>query len=151
MRGKDVSDALGTIRETYINESRPAKKKRRKRPLWIAAVAAVLAVCVALGVTYMRGNPQRISPAPGGLKAFALETPEYPKTAVYPAVEIGDEADKWYESNRARTAFYGSVFFYGFKSVFRTARIIRAFGALKRGKILSIQFDHLNHYFFHHL
>lgn len=108
MRGKDVSDALGTIRETYINESRPAKKKRRKRPLWIAAVAAVLAVCVALGVTYMRGNPQRISPAPGGLKAFALETPEYPKTAVYPAVEIGDEADKWYECNRARAAFYGS-------------------------------------------
>ena len=108
MKGKAVFDALGNVNETYINESAPAKKKKKRRPVWVAAVAAVLAVCIALGAVYMRGNPQRISPVPGGLKAFAIATPEYPETAAYPAVEFGESAEKWYQSKAYRASFYGS-------------------------------------------
>ena len=108
MKGKNISEALNDVSLRYVEESRPQKTKKRKKPVWLAAVAAALAVCIILGAVYVRGNPQRISPAPGALKAYAVSVPQYPETAAYPGIGIGKSAEKWYESRMERNSFSGS-------------------------------------------
>ena len=86
MKGKQVIDALGGVSENYVRDSAP-KKKRRKSP-WIAAVAAVLVVAVAVGIFFRGGRPLDVDPVPAGLTAYAVAQPTYPKTVPYPANEM---------------------------------------------------------------
>ena len=105
MKGKDVSDALNGAPAQYIDGSKP--KNRKKKKGWIAAVAAVLAVTLTLGVLYIRGGkPQNVKPVPGALKAYAVGVPEYPKNVPYPSSDLGN--DDWYNSVARRVSFYGA-------------------------------------------
>lgn len=109
MKGREISDALGNIHETYVAESEPKKKKRTIKP-WIAATAAVLVLALALGIIFGRGgHPENISTLPGVLKGYAVSAPVYPENAPYPSSEMDQSGqEKWSADRRARAAYNGA-------------------------------------------
>ena len=106
MKGKSISDALGTVNEAYIAESAP--KKTRKKRRWVAAVAAVLVVAIGLGIFFGRGRPLSIDPVPGVIQSFARSTPVYPETAPYPLSELDPGAEEWFKSRQERWVYRGA-------------------------------------------
>ena len=48
MKRKHVLEVLDKIDDRYVTETEKAPKKMRKRPYWIGAVAAVLAVVICI-------------------------------------------------------------------------------------------------------
>jgi len=72
MKKEQLSDVIGNLNEDLLNEAnqKPTKKARRRYPLWIGSVAAVVAL--ALLVTGILG---RTTPS---ASAVCLGSPEYP-------------------------------------------------------------------------
>jgi serpin B len=104
MKGKDVIDALGSVSENDVKESVPKPKKRKKK-VWLAAVAAVLVIAIAVGIVLRGGNPMNVVPVPGSIRSYAVSAPKYPESVPYPASELGNGYDKWWDSRRAQMAY----------------------------------------------
>lgn len=93
MKRNKIEEALVEVRDEYIAEAAGVKKKPRFAP-WIGAVAAILVVCICVGVLWRPGStaidPTAATTLPGsyirpGLHlTYAIVTPEYPKLALHP-------------------------------------------------------------------
>lgn len=121
MNREQLSDAIGRLDETMIEETMTVRRRRRQ-PWWVAAVAVAACVCLAVGMTMW---PWETSPAvtdqnggntivttthtqpsggtPEAPVSFALAQAQYPQMAQrvdYSEDEDGYEA--WWESVRSQ-------------------------------------------------
>ena len=55
MKRDKIEEALEEVRDEYIAEAAGAKKKPRLAP-WMGAVAAILVVCICVGVLWRPGS-----------------------------------------------------------------------------------------------
>ena len=84
----DVDEAL--VEEASAESAEPVRKTRSRRWRWAAAVAALLAVALLVGILL---RPERNI---DGFAAYALELPEYPKMATMPTDHNDNAAfDAW--------------------------------------------------------
>lgn len=112
MKHEKLSEALGGIRDEFIAD---AAGKRRRFP-WLGAVAAVLAVCLLVGL-WPGGEPGNGQLQSGGettapnLEGIATEpyyldalvaAPQYPQLSPYPVDYNSDNHDAWWHDQRAQ-------------------------------------------------
>lgn len=105
MNSQDIFDGVTDIREDLINGAKdaPKKQKRWSKRRWLGTVAAVLVVAI-LGGIFLRPG--------GGLTAYAIAEPEYPKMARYPSglAQFSEKAyDAWWEDVRAQRRDLGDT------------------------------------------
>lgn len=122
MNREQLSDAIGRLDESILEEAMTA---RRRRPWWYAAVAVAACVCLAVGMvtvwpyvkpggekppisnekggtTTMPTNSNKENPSVSHL-SYALAQPQYPRMAARPADEdCGDAYDAWWDDVRAQ-------------------------------------------------
>ena len=112
MKGSDISEALGGVRQSLIEEARPGKggatRRRGRQARWIIPTAAVLVLALGLGIVFGGGVP---GGSLGGTSA-AIFRPAYPRQHKYPGgMEMlpGWEArhDAWWKDQRAQQAYRG--------------------------------------------
>lgn len=134
MNREQLSDAIGRLDETMIEEAMTVR--RRRRPWWYAAVAVAACVCLAVGAVTLWPQGDT-SPIDGGATitqstnggtttvptnkpnngqplahlSYALAQAQYPEIAVRPGGDDYSEAyDVWLESVRAqRTQVQGQT------------------------------------------
>lgn len=128
MNREQLSDAIGRLDETMIEETMTV---RRRRPWWHAAVAVAACLCLAVGMVtvwpHLKSNGVRppiddgeiTQSTNGGITtmpttrpnhnqpnlpvSFALAQAKYPQMAVRPADgDYGDAYDLWYDGVRAQ-------------------------------------------------
>lgn len=115
---KPISDALNEIDDRYIAEAANAKKHSR-RPYWIGAVAAVLAVVLTAGILFspnrplVQGTNPAVVPNPSGIQspgtlqlANLVAAPEYPKMEQKPNYD--DYGSDWKAYDAANDAWRNS-------------------------------------------
>lgn len=98
--------ALDHISDRHIAEAAEAKKRRK--PYWLGAVAAILAVALIAGFAFPRSSPpvptdplpQDGTNAVGTGKVYALSAPQYPELAQYPSDYDADSYDAWWSQQR---------------------------------------------------
>ena len=105
MNSQDIFDGVTDIREDLINGAKEAPKKQKRWPKrrWLGAVAAVLVVAILGGIFLNPG---------GGLTAYAIAEPEYPKMAKYPSglAQLSETSyDAWWEGVRAQRRDLGDT------------------------------------------
>lgn len=94
MRSEDLYRAIGQTEDDLLERSEQNKRKRR-RPLWFSAVAAVLVLAV------IGGSLLRFGGLPFVSRAYAVQEAVYPEMAPYPNgrhVNFEKEYDAWYAS-----------------------------------------------------
>ena len=105
MNSQDIFNGVTDIREDLIDREKEAPKKRRHwgKRRWLGAVAAVLVLAIIGGIFLRPG---------GGLTAYAIAQPEYPKMAPYPSglAQFSETAhDAWWEDVRAQRRDLGDT------------------------------------------
>lgn len=80
MKHEVILQALGEIRDAFIGEAAGAKKKRR--PYWLGAVAAVLAVVILMKM-------------PMFIQAHAVSLASEPRIQTRPDIDDYDDTDQW--------------------------------------------------------
>lgn len=104
MKPEHISDAMDRLDSDLVERADRARQRRRGKPFWIAAVAAVLVLCVGAAAFFPLLHPATVSAE--GVIAEA----EYPQMAQYPRYEdyeddwdAYDEAYRlWWESQQAQ-------------------------------------------------
>ncbi|MBR5520253.1 MAG: hypothetical protein IKU55_06000, partial [Clostridia bacterium] len=90
MKRETLQDAIGMVDDDLVARASqaPKGKKTTKWIRWSAPIAAVLAIAIALGYFFGRGNPLIVD-------AYALAKAEYPTAAIYPTepTDWTEEAD----------------------------------------------------------
>lgn len=86
MKTDKLQDAIGLVDDDLVVRAAKQPRKINRWARWIAPVAAVLAVAIALGVFLGQGSPLVVS-------AYAVAEAQYPQSAPYP-VEPTDWGDK---------------------------------------------------------
>lgn len=95
MKAEKIQNAIGHIGEDLIAEAEERPHAARRFSKWIAAVAAMLAVVIAVSV-YLRP----MTDDPIILRAYAMETAVYPTQAPFPD-ENKYHGDAWSAANKA--------------------------------------------------
>ena len=90
MNKNDLFQAVGQADDTLLLQSE--QQKRSRKPWWIGAAAAVLALVLCLGLFLHSG---------GGLAVQVLAEPAYPKNAPYSA-DDDDAYETWWEDQQSR-------------------------------------------------
>lgn len=100
MNRKDIYEAIGRSDSDMLERSEKSKKKERsRRPLWAAAVAAVLVIALISAIALNPHNTPLVT------TAYAVSEAEYPKMASYPresALSFEKDYDAWQESVQAQ-------------------------------------------------
>lgn len=102
MNAQDIFDGITDIRDNLIDGAKeaPPKRKHGAKRYWLGAVAAVLALAILVGIFLRPG---------GGMTAYAIAQPEYPKMAPYP-IQYSDTAyDAWREDVMAQRRDLGDI------------------------------------------
>ena len=104
MKSDKLQDAIGMVNADLIERTEKTKNKHRAFK-WTAAVAAMLAVAIGIGVYFGNGGPFAV-------KAYALAEAEYPAMASYPEGEMLPGFDKrydaWREDQKKQRAYRGA-------------------------------------------
>lgn len=95
-----LQDAVGMVGDDLIEEAKNPRRKNRKA-VWTAAVAACLALFIAVGAALLPGG-NTVSP-----KIFAISLAEYPDMPDYPKENENDAA--WFAYLRERRAAYNEL------------------------------------------
>lgn len=104
MKRDTLEKALDQISDRHIAEA--AQPKKRRFPLWIPAVAAVLALVILVGAIarpfFITDKSGSADPDTPSYQPYLLASPVYPKMAPYPMDENidMDDYDAWRQSQK---------------------------------------------------
>lgn len=106
MKHDTLTDALSELDDRHITEA-----MKPRRPLWVAAVAAVLVLAIGLGIVFRPGTQPALTlqtPAPTTLPPmvstngrYRIATASYPKMAQYPKEYDHDAYTLWSADQKA--------------------------------------------------
>ncbi len=110
MKGENLFEAMSYIEESLVDEGdsynkrkeKPIKTgKKRRKPMWIGSIAAVLAIILCGAIILNSGTGPIIT-------SYAISTPEYPKMESYPKTYYDDDVTRWMDSIKKQREHYGA-------------------------------------------
>ena len=100
MKSDKLQDAIGMVDADLVAKANEKPNKGKIRHIkWLAPIAAVLAIIIAIGSLFGNNNPIILS-------SYAISQAEYPKMTSYPKTELGYE--EWSNDQGIREEYFGA-------------------------------------------
>lgn len=102
MKSDKLQDAIGMVDADLIAKANEKPKKSKIRHIrWLAPIAAVLAIVIAVSSLFGNSNPLVLS-------AYAINQADYPDKTQYPITSFGPSYDKWRKEKSEQRQYFGA-------------------------------------------